>query len=40
MKKYRKPVLVKKEQSRIHCGGCGMNSNWGTCGKDVSNNSQ
>ncbi len=38
MKKYQKPVMVKKAQGRIYGAGCGMNSNWGTCGKDVSNN--
>ncbi len=34
MKKYQKPVLVKKEQNRIHCGSCGMVHD-GCCGKAV-----
>ena len=33
MKKYQKPVLVKKEQNRIHSSSCGLGI-YG-CGKDV-----
>lgn len=35
MKKYQKPVLVKKEQNRVHGSVCGWSSEGGGCGKQV-----
>ena len=33
-KTYVKPVTLKKEQNRVHCGSCGLTHD-GVCGKAV-----
>lgn len=33
-KQYKKPVLVKKEQNRVHAGGC-MHTDTYDCGSTV-----
>lgn len=35
-KTYTKPVVVKKEQNRVHAGACGLTYSGGHCGKLVA----